>query len=160
MIVAIAIILLVKITFKITKRSAEAKNKIIHAYTLDSTRITLPLAQPDTTLVLIFNSECEFCNFEINKLLSEIPTFDQYRILMLSRQNVNTLKQVFLHLKLNKYSNIELFKIDQHISEEPFISASTPSVFIYDTSGNLIINRKGYSDPRELINTILNEQKN
>ena len=81
-------------------------------------------------------------------------------IAMLSRQNVNTLKQVFLHLKLNKYSNIELFKIDQHISEEPFISASTPSVFIYDTSGNLIINRKGYSDPRELINTILNEQKN
>ncbi|SDD36637.1 hypothetical protein [Williamwhitmania taraxaci] len=149
-------LLVFDITKKVSKQSVFAEIKTLHVKTLDSTNVTLALNQPDTTLIMIFNSECDICKIELGKMLIDYPLLEKYRICLLSRQNISVLKQFQIKQNLDNYPSIELFKIDERLTEEPFNTAPNPSVFIYDKNGKAIFQRKGYTNISELINLIAN----
>jgi len=122
----------------------------LHAITLDSTAVEISLIGADTSLVIVFNSECDICRVELEELLVNYPDFERYNILLLSRQNLNELLHIQANYKLGGYSNFEILKMDELRTEELFLNAFNPSLFVFGHNGRLILQKKGYINPELL----------
>ncbi len=146
------------ITGKITKL---ARNRILNAvFALDlyGNQVKIPLQQRDTSIIMVFNSECEFCQLELYELLDNYNTFRNYRIFLLSAQPVDDLEQAAKEYNLYEYPVIRLLRLDIANTRDPFISAPTPSLFVYDPNGRMIVGRKGYAAPLKLISDLRYEK--
>lgn len=136
---------------KIRERRAQAvpPSCSITALTLDSTLTTLKPCGTDTTMVLVFNTECGICRTEL-ELLTD-TAYAHYSIVLLSRQRIATLHSVVAEFGLFDRPNIELLKISDTHTQEPYRSWPAPSVAIFDTHGRLVLKRKGFTDPKVLM---------
>lgn len=126
----------------------------LHALTLDSAAIEISLISADTTLVIVFNSECDICRIELESLLVNYSSFERFNIILLSRQNIDELQYIEANYNLNNYANFEILKIDEIKTEEPFLSASNPSLFVFQHNGKLMLQKKGYYSLEQLINQL------
>jgi len=153
----VAIIIVGVTLFMIHGIAKKARNKpnssltLLHAITLDSTAVEISLTGADTSLVIVFNSECDICIIELEELLVNYANFERYSILLLSHQSINELLRIQANYNLDSYVNFELLKMDEMRTEEPFRSASNPSLFVFDHNGKLILQKKGYTSPELLI---------
>lgn len=66
----------------------------LHALTLDSTAVEINFTRADTSLVIVFNSECDICRIELEDLLVNHPKFERFVILLVSRQSINELLRI------------------------------------------------------------------
>lgn len=117
----------------------------LHALSLDSIAVEISFVKADTSLVIVFNSECDICRIELEELLVNYANFERYSILLLSHQSINELLRIQANYNLVNYANFEMLKIDELRTEEPFLSASNPSLFVFDHNGRLILQKKGYT---------------
>lgn len=122
--------------------------------TLDGIPETIEFMNADTTLVLIFNSECDLCIIELEELLVEADLFKNYKILLLSSQESATLIEIIETYSLNDYSGIQVYRKDELKTQELFFNAPNPSVFVYANGGKLIFSKKGYTHPQILLKEI------
>lgn len=123
----------------------------LQALSLDSIAVEISFVKADTSLVIVFNSECDICRIELEELLVNYTNFERYSILLLSRQSINEQLRIQANYNLGSYANLEMLKIDEVLTEEPFLSASNPSLFVFDQNGKLILQKKGYTSPELLI---------
>lgn len=123
----------------------------LHALTLDSTAVEINFINADTSLVIIFNSECDICRIELESLLINYPKLERYNILLLSSQNINELLRIEANYNLSAYPTFKLLKMDELRTAEIFLSASNPSLFVFDSNGKLVLKKKGYTNPEQLI---------
>jgi len=130
----------------------------LHALSLDSTAVEISFIRADTSLVIIFSSECDICRIQLEELLENYHNFERYNILLLSHQGLNELLRIQAKYNLNRFSNFQILKMDELLTEEPFFSASNPSLFVLDHNGRLILQRKGYTSPELLINQLQKHQ--
>ena len=129
----------------------------LHAITLDSTAVEISLAGADTSLVIVFNSECDICRIELEELLVNHRDFNRYSVFLLSHQSINELLRIQANYNLDNYANFEMLKMDELHTEEPFLSASNPSIFVFDHNGRLMLQKKGYTRPELLIKQLLHK---
>lgn len=123
----------------------------LHALSLDSTAVEISFIRADTSFVIIFNSECDICRVELEELLVNHTNFERYSILLLSHQSIKELLRIQANYNLGNYANFEMLKMDELRTEEPFLSASNPALFVFDHNGKLILQKKGYTSPELLI---------
>ena len=160
LLVIVGVIIMV---FGITrKRNVNTKQnyEYLTVLTLDSIEYKIDLQSADTTLVFVFNSECDICVTELEELLVDYHLFQSFRMFILSRQRIKELFELGTYYDIWNCSNIKFIKIDEGKTEEPFVSSPNPSVFVFDTGGRLIHSKKGYSKPIVLIQQIRKEDEN
>jgi hypothetical protein len=151
---AVGVVVLIVGIAKRASHNASPKLDVIRTLTLNGMEQTVELVSADTTIVLIFNSECDICVYELEELLDDSYLFMSYRIIILSRQSFEDLQNITELYDLWSYPNIDILKIEDQITGEPYISSPNPSVFVYDTNAKLIYSKKGYAKPRFLIQVI------
>jgi thioredoxin-related protein len=128
-----------------SKKEAQTKiqNIPVHAplRDLDSTRFNLPI---NKNLVLIyFNSGCEHCQYELSQLKENITEFEGIEIVLMSSENLATIKSTSIKYELDQFRDVKFVKIEPQNVFENFSSLSVPNIFIYGADGRLIKEFKG-----------------
>jgi len=108
---------------------------------LDSARFNIPT---DKNLVLIyFNSECEHCQYELSQLNENIAEFEGIQFVLMSSENLSTIKSTSVKYELDRFDNIQFVKINPENVFDNFGSLSVPNIFIYGADGKLIKEFRG-----------------
>jgi thioredoxin-related protein len=110
-------------------------------YTLDSVQFQLTESRP--MLLFFFNSECEHCQYELKELKKNLPAFHAVSILLMSSENIISIKEALQKFNLSSSSNVEFLKINQSDVFGKFGSLSVPHLFIYGADRKLIKEFKG-----------------
>lgn len=106
----------------------------------------------DHYVILYFNSKCEFCNFDIQNILKNNNLFKRSQILLVSSEDLNTIKKSY---DVSDYSNISLYYCDKDNFYKLFKTDRTPSMYIYNKKKFLI--KKFIGETKiQLIDSILN----
>lgn len=127
------------------KKEAQTKiqNLPVHAplISIDSIRLNLPISK---NLVLIyFNSGCEHCQYELSQLKQNIVEFEGIEVVLMSSENLATIKSTSIKYELDQFNNVQFVKIEPQNVFENFGSLSVPNIFIYGADGKLIKEFKG-----------------
>jgi len=154
----IIILLSAGIAGKVINLNRTSILKSLTVLNLNDNTVNIPLNQRDTTIIIVFNFECEFCNLELNELISNYELFKNFRIFLLSVQPVDDLARASEKYKLDQYPGIHLFRMSEETAEDPVFSVPTPSLFVYDPGGRLIVSRKGYAAPLKMIRDLRHEK--
>ena len=143
--------------YAIAKKARSKPNPTLtslHAFTLDSIAVEINFIRADTSLVIVFNSECDICRIELEELLVNYPELERFNIMLVSHQSICELLRIEANYNLSNYPNFKILKMDELRTDELFLGASNPSLFMFDINGKLILTKKGYTNPELLINKL------
>jgi thiol-disulfide isomerase/thioredoxin len=124
----------------------EAKVKItslksLQIVAMDSSKYELHILT--ATVVILFNTTCEHCQYEATEIKKSISFFEKTSILMISSEPIKTIKAFAEEYGLNSEANITFAKINRDDVFETFGSVSIPCILIYNKSRNLVKEFKG-----------------
>ena len=106
--------------------------------------------------LLYFNTECEFCQIEINDIQQHITQLSSIKVVLISSEKVSTLKKFSHQYGLDTLQNLVVVQDSTHFCVTNLGMTTTPSSLLYATNGQLI---KKYSG-KVKVETIINDQKN
>lgn len=127
-----------------SKTNAIAKLKdlgISKFFTLDSLEFLLSTTRP--TIIIFFNSECDICRNELKEIKANISRFRPMIIILVSSENISTIKRIAIDYDLVNHSNFFFVKINSGDVFNKFGSNSVPQIFIYGKNGRLVKKFKG-----------------
>lgn len=94
-------------------------------------------------LIIYFNSTCEMCKIELNALNERFTEFGQIKLLLASSQEREDLDGFIIEYPFVSASNTKL-ALDDEMKLSAYLGVkSVPSVFCYDSKGELIANYQG-----------------
>jgi thiol-disulfide isomerase/thioredoxin len=114
---------------------------VAQLFKMDSTQFQLALPRP--VLLVYFNSECEHCQYELIELKTNLSAFNGISILLMSSENMATIKEAAQKFELAAAPNAEFVKINREDVFEHFGSLSVPHLFLYGADSKLIKEFKG-----------------
>jgi thioredoxin-related protein len=125
----------------------KAKDKIASLKSLpiiamDSSKYELP-NNTIPTIIILFNTTCEHCQYEAKEIKKSISSFSQASILMISSEPIKTIKAFSEQYGLNNEASVSFTKINRENIFETFGSVSIPHIFIYNKDRKLIKEFKG-----------------
>lgn len=129
---------------KIQEKAIAEKNHkslpALHLYQLNGEKTNLSKINKNnrSTVIIFFNTECEFCQYEIEEIKNNVSLFKSTNIVLISSQEISELISFNKQYKLDSYPNILLFKVDQADVRTTFGGVSSPAIFIYNPSGELL----------------------
>ena len=139
------------------KKQAEIRIKSIpdiSFYSLDGSLVNLRSYAPSKNMIILYlHPECEHCRYEINAILENSDRFVESQIIMIaSVDSLKILEDFEMEYHLTHYENIEILADLDFCFSDVFGSAALPSVFIYDSRGNLKKQFRGETKPDAIIN--------
>jgi thioredoxin-related protein len=118
-----------------------ASLKSLPIVVMDSSRYELPTTV--STVVILFNTTCEHCQYEATEIKKSISFFSKTSILMISSEPIKKIKTFSEEYALNNESSVTFAKISRDDVFETFGSVSIPHIFIYSKDRKLIKEFKG-----------------
>jgi protein-disulfide isomerase len=110
-------------------------------------------------LLIYFNSTCDICKITLNALNTRIAEFEQVAILLASNQLRDELESVLGDYPFLNQENVQLV-IDEEMHLSTYLGVrSVPSIFLYDSTGNLITNYQGPVKLDILLDKLLNREE-
>jgi peroxiredoxin len=108
------------------------------------------LAAGKPVLLVVFNTECELCNYEINEIRDNIRLFNKYRIILASPQDFKVLRLFYQQMGLHKFPGIFMgndpgYQLGRHFNIRAF-----PSMFVYNSGGQLVRKFNGSETIQEI----------
>lgn len=94
-------------------------------------------------LIIYFNSTCEMCRIELKALKERFAEFGQIKLLLASSQEREDLDGLTIEYPFVSASNTKLALDDEMKLSDYLGVKSVPSVFCYDSKGELIANYQG-----------------
>ena len=148
----IVILALVYTGYRMFELSQQKKNqaeKIVHipSFELKSTlgeNITnknLKVAVP--VIFFYFNSECEFCQNEIQDVVRNIKKFEGIQLLFVSFEPVQKIIMFQTTYKLDIYDNVVFLSDYKNTFSETFGVKTLPSSLVYDKNRKLLSRNNG-----------------
>lgn len=136
-----------------TVNKIEAKKKIseklqnlpeLTLLTTDSTHFHNSKINPNQPSVLIyFNSECQFCQYEAKEIKNNILDFKDVNLLMISTEPLSKISAFAKDHDLINIPQIQFLQINEEDVYETFGGISVPSIFIYGPDQKLIKQYRG-----------------
>lgn len=108
-------------------------------FDLDSARVVFPAAKP--VAVIIFNSTCQHCQYELAQIKAAINSFNNIELVFLSSEPILAIKKVALLFESHR--NVNFIKINPEDVYDNFGTVRYPTILIYGTNGKLIKEFKG-----------------
>ncbi|PBJ06637.1 peroxiredoxin [Flavobacterium sp. ACN6] len=140
--------LITKIIFRINQKNEVAKNiKIIPEFSFQDINGVLfknrNLKENAATIFLYFNTECEFCNSETEIIQKNIEKFENIKLIFISIEQPEKIKNFAQHYQLLKYDNIHFLCDKQASFGTKFDVTALPTILIYNSQKQLIEKIKG-----------------
>lgn len=138
-----AITVLISLTISNLKKKEQrmANNKYIPNLNLsltDSTSINTKIPGSNFTILIFFNSECEYCVYEASEIRSAIQALSNISIIFISTEELTLIRKFGEDQGLLHYQNVFFAQISHTALSETFGHLSIPHIFIYDSSHNFI----------------------
>lgn len=112
-------------------------------YNMDSLKVNHAQFNNKPTIIVYFNTECEYCQYEATQIVKYQKQFKDVNLYMLSAENIAQIKAFTHKMGLDKISNLEMGKITVKESFEVFAFTRIPDILIYNASGQLQKHFKG-----------------
>lgn len=90
-----------------------------------------------------FNSECDFCQAEIQDVVRNIKKFEGIQLLFVSFEPIQKIILFQTASKLNIYDNVIFLSDYKNIFSETFGVKTLPSSLVYDKNGKLVSRNNG-----------------
>ncbi len=116
--------------------------KSLSIVSMDSSKYELP-NNTIPTIIILFNTTCEHCQYEATEIKKSITSFSQLSILMVSSEPIKTIKAFSKEYGLSNEASVTFAKINRDDVYETFGSVSIPHIFIYGKDRKLIKEFKG-----------------
>lgn len=142
-VVTLFLLLIVSIIFLLTK----SNNKSVVNFSFPTVEVMdlsgkiIRLEKPQDkrpTFLLYFNTECKLCESVITDMLMKRQEFDKYRLIFVSIEEIDELKQFLKKQSIDTFKHSEIYTdYKMNLSGELQIK-SPPTYFIFDDKGQLI----------------------
>lgn len=103
-----------------------------------------------STLLIVFNTECELCQYEINEIRENISLFKNTRIILASPQDFVTLKAFYKSFGIAAIPGIVMGRDNGYKTGAYFRVRSYPSMFLYDKEGKFVKRFNGSETIKEI----------
>ena len=113
------------------------------------TQNNLETDQP--TVLIYFNSGCDYCQHEAQSIEQHIESFKDVQLVFVSYETKETIQQFSKTYKLNNYDNIILLCDTRDDFATRFDATSIPYLLIYDKDKKLIAKHKGQLKAEKII---------
>jgi peroxiredoxin len=90
-----------------------------------------------------FNSECEFCQAEIQDIVTNIKKFEGIQLLFVSFEPIQKIIMFQATYKLDIYDNVVFLSDYKNTFSETFGVKTLPSSLVYDKKGKLVSRNNG-----------------
>jgi thioredoxin-related protein len=114
---------------------------VAQLFKMDSTQFQMTSGRP--ILLVFFNSQCEHCQYELTELKKNLSSFEAVSVLLMSSENIATIKEAAQKFELAASPNAEFVKINRDDVFENYGSLSVPHLFLYGADRKLIKEFKG-----------------
>lgn len=112
---------------------------------------------PDkSTLFVFFDSNCEYCLFELEELNKNIEKFENTTVVLFSAQPNDTIKKFISSPKFENFDRSFIGTNNYNNIEESFGNLMTPTSLIYDKNKDLILIFKGATKITQLLEALKN----
>lgn len=89
------------------------------------------------TVIMYFNSNCEHCLYEISEVYRRRDAFQDYKVIMVSSEEITKLKQISKKYVLDSLSFVHILQDSKREFRLIFGSEVTPSIYIYSSGKQL-----------------------
>jgi thioredoxin-related protein len=114
---------------------------VAQLFKMDSTQFQMTSGRP--ILLVFFNSQCEHCQYELTELKKNLSSFEAVSVLLMSSENIATIKEAAQKFELAASPNAEFVKINRDDVFDNYGSLSVPHLFLYGADRKLIKEFKG-----------------
>ena len=112
----------------------------VKLYSIDS---SLYVAPSSSLAIIFFNSDCEYCQYEIYEVSKKQELFLNKEVIFVSSENISVIQKISEKFNLTHSSNIHFVKINAEDVFNTFGSLYIPHIFIYGKDRKLIKEFKG-----------------
>lgn len=121
-------------------------------YTLKNEVFTKGSLESDKPVaVLLFNTDCDHCHYEIQGILKNIDSFRAMQTLMVSGEQADHIEKFVNMYKLGDYPQIKVLRDKGGERLKTFGTESSPTVFIYDKSHRFSKKYIGETKPEAIL---------
>jgi thiol-disulfide isomerase/thioredoxin len=104
------------------------------------------------TIFVYFNSECDFCISEAQKIQERLSEFINTQLIFTSFENVDSIKKFAKTYALLGAKNVVFLEDRKMMFSEIFNASSIPTILVYDENRQLIKKFKGLTKVDALLN--------
>ena len=124
-------------------------------YESDSLKFNYAELTPDhPTLLLYFNSECDYCHYQIQDLLSHYEDLDQVNLLLISAEPFERIADFGRKYQLQDFPRLKVTHINPLLAANALGAVATPTIFLYDRHKHLIEKIEGEIKMEAVINLL------
>jgi thiol-disulfide isomerase/thioredoxin len=116
-------------------------------FTLDSIEFRFPVGKP--IVLILFNSTCGYCVKELDQIQANIGKFDVVELVFLSGEPISVIKGVAM--MFISADNVNFVKMNADDLYENFGAVRFPTIFIYNTTGQLVKEFKGETKAQAIL---------
>lgn len=109
-------------------------------------------------IVICFNTNCDFCQFELKELEKRIPEFENTEIVLVSAEPLDTLRKFNSELQFDLYPNAGIYHCPNDTLQKYFGKPAAPTTFIYGTDRMLLKKFSGATRIDDMLDVILQNQ--
>ncbi|MEM6736954.1 MAG: redoxin domain-containing protein [Bacteroidota bacterium] len=107
------------------------------------------------TAVILFSTQCDFCEYEMKEIIDNISDFPaNCKILLLSSENIVDLRLFHDKYKIYDYEILSVYQLSNEQISKKFGTVSTPAIFVYDQNGALVRQFTGETKAAVLIDNL------
>ena len=107
-------------------------------------------------VLILFNSECEYCRYEAMSISENIDRLDEAMIVFLSTEEIDVIRSFGETYGLLEHANILCGQVDYLELTAVFKSVSYPNIFIYGKDGRLVKEFRGETKIEAILNAVNN----
>ncbi|MCH8234485.1 MAG: redoxin domain-containing protein [Bacteroidetes bacterium] len=107
-------------------------------------------------VLILFNSECEYCRYEAMSISENIDQLDEAMIVFLSAEEIDVIRSFGETYGLLEHANILCGQVDYPELTAVFKSVSYPNIFIYGNDGRLVKEFRGETKVEAILNAVKN----
>ncbi|WP_430408586.1 peroxiredoxin family protein [Kordia sp.] len=108
------------------------------------------------TVLLFFNSECDFCQHEAESIFDALDQFTDVQVLFISAEQIETISNFATTYQLNNQPNITFLHDNNSLLGTALDIQSIPTLLIYDSSKQLIKKHTGQLKANGILKIINN----
>lgn len=127
----------------------------LELYTLGGDTMNIRTFENVPTFIIYFNTQCDFCSFEMEEIINHSSDFHNAQVLFVSAEKGKAaLDSLNAHFSLDFIGNMGIYQCPYWRLKKRFGEMGTPTVFLYNADRKLKKKFKGATRVSDMINEL------
>lgn len=101
------------------------------------------LKSSNNKVVVIFNSECDHCNNQINEFINNASKTKDLSVIFISTEPISLLRIYANKVGIDRFNNLQMYHMDFKTLTETFDTSVLPTIYLYNFDNKLVRKFKG-----------------